>query len=148
MFGKKTESLTPSAVPFNQMNGLLDRGCSFRGKLTFDGTVQINGDFEGEIFSDGTLVIGAEARVNAKISVGNMVVYGQVQGEVDAKAKIEMHAPAKVRANVSTPSLSIEEGVLFLGQCHMETEQPVERSLAQSGMDGDGSEESEDVLVM
>lgn len=148
MFGKKSENVTPTNVPFNQMNGLLDRGCSFRGKLTFDGTVQINGDFEGEIFSDGTLVIGAEARVNAKISVGNMVVYGQVQGEVDAKIKIEMHSPAKVRANVSTPSLSIEEGVLFLGQCHMEVEQAADRSLAQPNMNGENPEESEDVLVM
>ncbi len=147
MFGKKSEGLTPNNVPFNQMNGLLDRGCSFRGKLTFDGTVQINGDFEGEIFSDGTLVIGAEARVNAKISVGCLVVYGQVQGEVDAKARIEMHSPAKIRANVSTPRLSIEEGVLFLGQCHMEPEQ-VAQPLSQLALNPDTGEEAEDVLVM
>lgn len=148
MFRKKSDALTPSSVPFNQMNGLLDRGCSFRGKLTFDGTVQINGDFEGEIFSDGTLVIGAEARVNAKISVGNLVVYGQVQGEIDAKSKIEMHSPAKIRANVATPSLSIEEGVLFLGQCHMEPEQAADRPLVNPNLNGENLEDSEDVLVM
>lgn len=148
MFGRKSEGVTPSNVPFNQMNGLLDRGCSFRGKLTFDGTVQINGDFEGEIFSDGTLVIGAEARVNAKISVSSLVVYGQVQGEIDAKSKIEMHSPAKIRANIATPNLSVEEGVLFLGQCHMEPEQAVERPLVQPNLDGDTLEESGDVLVM
>lgn len=148
MFGKKSDNTEKvTAVPFNQMNGLLDRGCSFRGKLTFDGTVQINGDFEGEIFSDGTLVIGAEARVNAKISVGSLVIYGQVQGEIDAKTRIEMHSPAKIRANVATPRLSMEEGVLFLGQCHMEPEQ-VTQPLSQEALNPEGGEEAEDVLVM
>ena len=147
MFGKKSEAKETIAVPFNQMNGLLDRGCSFRGKLTFDGTVQINGDFEGEIFSDGTLVIGAEARVNAKISVSSLVIYGQVQGEIDAKTRIEMHSPAKIRANIATPRLSVEEGVLFLGQCHMEPEQ-VAQPLSQQALNPEGGEEAEDVLVM
>lgn len=147
MFGKKNESVNTTSVPFNQMNGLLDRGCSFRGKLTFDGSVQINGDFEGEIFSDGTLIVGPEARVNAKISVSTLVVYGQVQGEIDAKTRIEMHTPAKVRANLSTPRLSMEEGVLFLGQCHMEPEQ-VSQPLSQLALNPDNTEEAEDVLVM
>lgn len=148
MFGKKTNGNTPESTTFNQMNGLLDRGCSFRGKLTFDGTVQINGDFEGEIFSDGTLVIGAEARVNAKVSVGTLIVYGQVQGEIDAKTKIEMHTPAKIRASIATPRLSIEEGVLFLGQCHMEPEVVADAPLARTGQDDEEHDESEDVLVM
>lgn len=147
MFGKKNEGTAANAIPFNQMNGLLDRGCSFRGKLTFDGSVQINGDFEGEIFSDGTLIIGPEARVNAKIGVGSLVVYGQVQGEIDAKTKVEMHSPAKIRANVATPRLSIEEGVLFLGQCHMEPEAatPIH---PQAALTVEGIDDAEDVLVM
>lgn len=148
MFGKKTNGHSPDATTFNQMNGLLDRGCSFRGKLTFDGTVQVNGDFEGEIFSDGMLVVGAEARVNAKISVGTLVVYGQVQGEIDAKTKIEMHSPAKIRASIATPRLSIEEGVLFLGQCHMEPEEVADAPQIRPNLDAEGHEETEDVLVM
>ncbi|PIR21292.1 MAG: hypothetical protein COV45_00675 [Deltaproteobacteria bacterium CG11_big_fil_rev_8_21_14_0_20_47_16] len=147
MFGKKNEMVAGNSVPFNQMNGLLDRGCSFRGRLTFDGTVQINGDFEGEIFSDGILVVGPEARINAKVSVGSLVVHGQLQGEVEAKNRIEMHAPAKIRANITTPNLSIEEGVLFLGQCHMEPESPAEKPLVRPELQ-DGICEDDDVLVM
>ena len=75
----------------DQINGLLDKGCSFEGKLTFDGIVQINGDFRGDIFSDGTLVIGKDARVNAKIIVDTIIVNGCVEGIVEAKNKIEIH---------------------------------------------------------
>ena len=59
-----------------QINGLIDRGCSVEGKLTFDGTVQINGDFRGEILSDGTLIVGADARLNAKIFVDTIASRG------------------------------------------------------------------------
>ncbi len=103
-----------------QVNGLLDKGCSFEGKLTFDGTVQINGDFRGEIFSDGTLVVGTEARVHAKVLVDTLIVYGKIEGQIEAKSRIEMHVPAMITADLKTKHLSIEEGVVFQGACHME----------------------------
>lgn len=106
-----------------QLNGLLDRGCSFEGKLTFDGTVQINGDFKGEILSDGTLVIGSDAHVNARIQVNTLVIDGNVQGLVEAKGKIELRRGGKLIANIVTPSLAIEEGALFQGQCQMQDEE-------------------------
>jgi cytoskeletal protein CcmA (bactofilin family) len=33
---------------------------------------------------------------------------------------VEIHTPARVRGNISTPSLSIDKGVIFDGQCQME----------------------------
>lgn len=138
------------ATRSDQVNGLLDKGCSFEGKLTFDGTVQINGDFKGEVYSDGVLVIGNEAKIDAKIYVDTLVVFGKVQGEITAKSKIEMHVPAVVVANVNTKGLSIEDGVIFEGQCHMErdtltkTEESSDSNYAEQG----SQEESEDVLVM
>jgi cytoskeletal protein CcmA (bactofilin family) len=102
-----------------QLNGLLDRGCSFEGKLMFDGTVQINGDFKGEVLSDGTLVVGAEANINAKIHVDTIIIDGNVQGIIEAKKKVEMHRGSRLVANIISPSLVIEEGALFEGQCHM-----------------------------
>lgn len=102
-----------------QVNGLLDKGCSFEGKIVFDGTVQINGDFSGEISSDGTLVVGQEARVSGQVYVDTLICYGTVDGKVDAKTRIEIHIPSVVTADIATRSLSIEEGALFQGHCHM-----------------------------
>ena len=50
MFGSNDKEEKTMGAKNDQLNGLLDKGCSFEGKLTFDGTVQINGDFQGEIF--------------------------------------------------------------------------------------------------
>lgn len=150
MFGGNEKETRYTASKGDQLNGLLDKGCSFEGKLTFDGTVQINGDFTGEIYSDGTLVVGNDARVNAKIYVDSIVTYGKVEGEIEAKNKVEMHVPAVVVAKVNTRSLSIEDGVIFEGQCHMERSgvESIEVKSRNEAAEQETEESDEDVLVM
>ncbi|MDO8461290.1 MAG: polymer-forming cytoskeletal protein [Deltaproteobacteria bacterium] len=116
MFGERAIKETSSA---GSMNGLLEKGCEFEGKLTFEGTVRIHGKFTGEIFSEGTLIVGEGAEVDAKMEVGSVVIHGHVSGTIAASDRIEMHAPAAVRGDISTQTLVIEEGVLFEGSCAM-----------------------------
>jgi len=104
------------------MNGLLEKGCEFEGKLTFEGTVRINGSFSGEIFSEGTLVIGEGAVIDAKMEVGSVIIHGQVSGSITAQDRIEMHAPAVIRGDIAAKTLVIEEGVIFEGSCAMGTQ--------------------------
>ena len=136
----------------DRVNGLLDKGCSFEGKLTFDGTVQINGDFSGEIYSDGILEIGTDATVNAKVFVDTAIINGKFEGEIEAKNKIELHVPAVVTANIKTKTLSIEDGVQFHGTCQMDRKEiklTDRRTLVESDMDEDSDDQpGEDVLVM
>ena len=103
----------------HHVSALLEPGCEFDGKLTFKDTVRINGHFTGEIFSDGTLVVGEGALVEAHIDVGSIIINGKVNGEVNAKGRIEMNRPAEVRGNISAQTLVIEEGVIFEGSCKM-----------------------------
>ena len=144
------EKVTRLPAPrHDQVNGLLDKGCSFEGKLTFDGTVQINGDFRGEVFSDGTLVVGTEGRVNAKIAVDTLVVYGKVEGQIEAKSRIEMHVPALVTADIKTRNLSVEDGVVFQGSCHMERANESVTISPRPLSEADGADgESENVFVV
>ena len=102
-----------------QVSALLERGCEFEGKLTFDGTVRINGQFTGEIFSEGTLVVGEGALVEAKVEVGNIIINGTVRGTIVARDRIEMNSPAEVRGDIQAKTLVIEEGVVFEGNCRM-----------------------------
>lgn len=105
----------------SDMNALLGRGASFEGKLTFEGTVRIEGNFKGEIVTNDVLIIGESAMVEAEVKVGTAVVNGEVKGNITAAKAVELHSPAKVRGNLATPSLLIEKGVVFEGACSMET---------------------------
>lgn len=110
----------PSDRLQNEINTLLGRGSEFEGKLTFEGTIRIDGKLSGEIFSDDVLVIGEGAEVAAEIDVGMVIIEGSVQGNIRAKRAVELHAPAHVRGNIETPSLFIDKGVIFEGFCKME----------------------------
>jgi cytoskeletal protein CcmA (bactofilin family) len=103
----------------NELNALLGKGSDFQGKLTFEGSVRIDGRFTGEIFSDGTLIIGEGAQVQAEIRVGAVAVYGNVTGNIIANESVELHAPASLRGNISSPALHIDKGVFFDGACQM-----------------------------
>ena len=103
----------------SRISGLIDRGCSVEGKLTFDGTVQINGDFQGDITSDGTLVIGAEAQVRGNIKVDTVIVEGNLNGLVEAKGKVELRRGSRLIADIHTPTIVIEDGAVFHGNCRM-----------------------------
>src|SRR5262247_1768235 len=116
-----------------EITTLLGRGASFEGKLTFEGTVRIDGRFRGEVFSDDTLVIGEGAMVEAEIDVGEIIIQGNVVGNVTARRSIEIHAPGRVKGDLHTPSLQIDKGVIFEGRSFMEaavTNRPAQAAAA------------------
>ena len=109
-----------SERPQGEITTLLGRGSEFEGKLTFEGTVRIDGKLSGEIFSEDVLVVGEGAMVNAEIDVGVIIVEGNVTGNIRAKRAVELHAPARVKGNIESPSLYIDKGVMFEGFSKME----------------------------
>jgi cytoskeletal protein CcmA (bactofilin family) len=116
----KREDLTTTVSGSGDLNALLGRGSEFDGKLTFEGTVRIDGKFTGTIVTNDVLVVGEGAKINAEINCGTVVVHGEITGNVKAKNAVELHHPAKVRGNIEAPSLMIEKGVMFEGQAKME----------------------------
>src|SRR6266545_4501591 len=116
----KRDELTSVPTATNDLNALLGHGSEFEGKLTFEGTVRIDGKFTGTIVSGDVLVVGEGAKISAEITCGTVIVHGEVQGNIRAKSLVELHQPARVHGNLETPSLVIEKGVFFEGQCKME----------------------------
>ncbi|MGD9762167.1 MAG: polymer-forming cytoskeletal protein [Candidatus Binatia bacterium] len=94
-------------------------GSRVEGKLTFEGSVRIDGYVEGEISAQDTVIIGEGAEVTAHISASVIVVQGRVAGDLDARKRVELQAPASLTGNISTPSLVMHEGVVFEGHCSM-----------------------------
>ena len=104
----------------NALNALLGRGSEFDGKLSFEGTVRIDGTFAGEITTNDILIIGEGAKVTADITCGSVVINGDVTGNVKATESVELHKPAKVKGDITSPSLMIEKGVQFDGNSKMD----------------------------
>jgi cytoskeletal protein CcmA (bactofilin family) len=93
----------------------LGRGVRFEGKLTFSGTVRIDATFQGSIVTDGVLVVGESAKVDADITCGTVLVEGEVNGNIVAKEAVELRRGARLRGDIQSPALAIERGAVFQG---------------------------------
>ena len=91
----------------------------FKGTLSFEGTVRIDGKFEGVVRTKDTLVIGETGKMQADLEVGTLVCKGSLNGTVIASKKIEMHPASKITGNVQTPAVSIELGAVLDGHLNM-----------------------------
>jgi cytoskeletal protein CcmA (bactofilin family) len=102
-----------------EVNAYLGRGSRVSGKLNFEGTVRVDGQVEGEISAQDTLIVGERAVVTAQITGTTIVIKGKVTGDINARKRVEIRAPGKLYGNIVTPSLVIHDGVIFEGHCSM-----------------------------
>ena len=138
------EGETVTAVALNStsekpedISAFVGKGVEFKGTISYSGTVRIDGYLDGEIHTDGMLLIGEDAVIQAKITAGTIVSKGKITGEVVAKECIKLRAPAVMNGSVKTPVLSMEDGVLFNGaleMAHGVRELPRDASLHPVGM--------------
>ena len=92
---------------------------TFKGTIRYQGTVRVDGRLEGEIYTDGNLIIGQKAVITAKIEAGTVTCQGRITGEILAKNRVKLLSPAVFDGSITTPLLSMDEGVMFNGTCNM-----------------------------
>jgi cytoskeletal protein CcmA (bactofilin family) len=120
MFGKEGEGMTGEG----KMNSIIGKGCKVKGTVDVkEGTLRIDGEFDGTINCPDTLVIGKDGKVKAEITVKNAVVGGHVTGNINAKDKIELQSGSRLQGDIKTSRLVIDEGVFFEGACKMSPDQ-------------------------
>ena len=117
MFGKDAEITTGQST----LNSMLGQGCKIKGDIELQGTIRIDGQFEGSISCPDTLIIGKSGVVKADVKVKNAVIGGKLVGNISATNKIELQTGSHVEGDIQTARLVIDEGVFFEGNCKMGT---------------------------
>lgn len=98
----------------------LGADASIEGTIRFSGTIRLDGNVQGKIQSEGgTVIIGEKAVIDADIRVDNAIIMGKVTGVIDARNRIEVYPPAAVMGDIQAPTISIDAGVKFNGNCTM-----------------------------
>ena len=107
-----------AANPNGAFVSCIGKGTKISGKLNFRQPAMIEGEAEGEITGDD-IVIAQGAVVRARIAGVRLTIGGEVTGEVIARERIELLPSARLRCTVITPSLVLNEGAQFDGDCKM-----------------------------
>ena len=104
-----------------EIAAFLSKGTSFKGVITYSGAIRIDGKVEGEIISQGVLIVGESAHIQAEVSVGSIVCAGEMTGNIQANEKVHLQSTATLSGSLTTPALIIEEGVSFNARCEMKS---------------------------
>lgn len=103
----------------NQICAIIEEGCRFEGNLSFNGVVRIAGVVTGSIFSNDTLIVSEGAVINADVNANIILISGTVKGNLKATSRVEIRKPARFEGTITSPSLIVEEGVIFHGVTKM-----------------------------
>ncbi len=104
----------------DEFNAFLGAGTVYQGQLNFLGAVRIDGQFTGEIKSEGTLILGQDAKVEGNVHVSQLILSGSISGDILVSGKTIMHKTANLVGNLATKSLIMEEGAILQGKITMD----------------------------
>lgn len=115
----ESESLARDMKEGN-LSGFVGSGTVVTGEANFKALMRVDGHLSGRITSStGTLIVGANGKVDANIEVAIAQIHGTVNGDIIATQRLELGRAAKLNGNIQTASLVIEPGALFEGTCKM-----------------------------
>jgi cytoskeletal protein CcmA (bactofilin family) len=94
---------------------IIGSDAKFKGELTFERGVRIDGSFDGQIKSKGTLHVAEGAKVAANVEAGNIKIEGECKGNLSASEKLHLMATAKMEGDLRATRLEIADGAIFVG---------------------------------
>jgi cytoskeletal protein CcmA (bactofilin family) len=106
--GGKTEEAT-----------VISKGVKIEGKLSCSGSIRLDGEVQGDITSQSTVIVGENGKVNGQINAESITIGGKVTGTVRAKEKVVLEAKANLKGDITTKALMVEIGAIFNGNSKM-----------------------------
>ncbi len=103
-----------------QITTVVAEDLEIKGTIKFKSSVMLKGVFEGEILSEGLLVVGSTAKVSASINTKTLISHGSITGNVVATEQIVLKSSATHIGDLKSPFIMIENGAVFNGSCMME----------------------------
>ena len=94
----------------------LGEGVTFRGELTFERLLRIDGTFEGELISKGKVIVGPKGQVKANLNLREAIIEGKVEGNITVEERLELRGEASVHGDITAKLLSVDEGVTMCGR--------------------------------
>jgi cytoskeletal protein CcmA (bactofilin family) len=120
--------VTPSPTEFRRSDAgnesVIDPHARFNGKYVSDRDLRIEGEAQGEIECQGTLIISPQARVRSAITAHNVIINGDYEGDVDCGGRFEIGSTGRVKGQVKTQVLVVKEGAHWEGSVVMSHEPP------------------------
>jgi len=98
-------------------NSIIGENSFFTGRFFINGSLKIDGKFEGKSLQADQLYIGATGKIKTNVSATSVIVEGVIIGNITAKSRVMLLPTAKIYGDIKTPELIIQNGVILEGRC-------------------------------
>ena len=95
---------------------IISYGVKIEGKVTSAGNIRVDGEIQGDVSSQSSVIVGESGQVNGQISVEVITIGGKVSGTLRAKEKLTLESKSNLKGDLFTKILVIEAGAKFEGK--------------------------------
>jgi cytoskeletal protein CcmA (bactofilin family) len=103
----------------NKVVSIIGAGTKIKGDIRSQGTIRLEGEVEGTVQSDDTIIVHDTGHIKADLIGGQVIISGEVHGAVAAHDRLEITSQGRVFGDITAPRIAIAEGVVFEGKCTM-----------------------------
>lgn len=98
-------------------NNTIGENSYFSGNFHINGSLRIDGRFEGKNLQAEQLYVGPDGKIRTNINALSVIVEGLIIGNINASNRVLLMPTAKIYGDIKTPELIIQNGVILEGRC-------------------------------
>lgn len=99
------------------INTLIGNGSFVHGNIHVNGFIRVDGDIDGNLETDGAVILSERARLKGNLNAKTAIVGGIVLGDIIAKEGVKLLSSSAVIGNIFTKKIQMEDKVIFHGHC-------------------------------
>ncbi len=97
------------------INTILGHGSAITGNIKINGFVRIDGDIDGNLETDGNIIIGENGRIRGNVKAKSVIVGGIVLGNIEASQSIKVLATSAVIGDIVSHKVQVEQNAIIHG---------------------------------
>tara|TARA_B110001450_G_C17662804_1_gene498066 strand:+ start:859 stop:1266 length:408 start_codon:yes stop_codon:yes gene_type:complete len=118
MFSDKKKVKSTTTSPSTAQNRIV-KGTKIIGKVVSDGGFRIDGEIEGDVKTEGKVVIGITGKIKGTLTCDNADIEGEFNGKLIVKEILSLRSTAQIDGEVFIGKLAVEPGASFNATCKM-----------------------------
>lgn len=98
---------------------LIGEGCRIEGNISAKDSIKIDGEIQGNLNIEGSIIIGEKSHVQGDVRCADLVVFGRLDGNIHAR-QLQLKQSAQIYGNIEAHILQVEPGAVYQGTVAMQ----------------------------
>lgn len=103
----------------SSQQNIIAQGTKIVGDIESKGPFRIDGTIQGNVKTEGKVVIGKSGSIKGTLQAVNVDIEGQFSGKLILKGTLSLKSSARIEGEVQVNKLAVEPGATFNATCSM-----------------------------